>query len=82
MMRNMGVTLLRKIVIVLACIAIYGQTLSHGFVKCDDDICVTDNYRLHPLQSRLHSHLIRISATIASRCGIRRAGHWLPKTPT
>ena len=33
-------------VIVLACIVIYGQTLTHGFVKCDDDICVTDNYRV------------------------------------
>jgi len=27
----------------LLCFAVYGQILSHDFLKCDDDICVTDN---------------------------------------
>ncbi len=30
-------------VLVLACIAIYGQTLSHEFINLDDDLYVTDN---------------------------------------
>ncbi len=34
------------VALVLACVAIYGQTLSHGFVKCDDDIVVTDNWHV------------------------------------
>ncbi len=29
--------------LVVACIAIYGQTISHGFVNYDDDLYVTDN---------------------------------------
>ncbi len=36
--------------LVLVCIAIYGQTLSHGFLNCDDPVAVTDN---RPVQAGL-----------------------------
>ncbi len=32
--------------LVFLCFAIYGQTLSHEFLKCDDDTCVTDNFHV------------------------------------
>ena len=43
------------VALVLACVAIYGQTLSHDFVNYDDDVYVTDNPHV---QAGLNLHSI------------------------